>query len=358
MGRIENLQPEKMASAKGGKMKRLISTLCGISLFIGSQCLAAEPVVLKFASFVSPKSITNSVTIPEFIKLVEEASEGTLKIEHYPGGTLGSSPKSQLKLVEDGVVDIAEVVAAYTPGRFPELSLFELPFEFMSSEEAGLTAWNMYAKGLMPSMDNLEIMAIGQIGPYTLHARKDISTLDKVKGLKLRAGGPIQGKIVKQLNAVPIGGIGATKIAEAISRKVLDGCLMDDGNMWNFRIADATKQHVLNVQLGNVALLFPMNKKKYDSLPPKAKAALDKYRGVWLTRTWNGNLDKQIAVGIKKLREDKKHHVTDWSDADVKQVKASMSDIKDEFDVKNDAGVNLYQEMLKAKAEAQATINK
>ncbi len=347
-----------MASAKGGKMKRLVSALFGISLFIGSQCLAAEPVVLKFASFVSPKSITNSVTIPEFIKLVEEASEGTLKIEHYPGGTLGSSPKSQLKLVEDGVVDIAEVVAAYTPGRFPELSLFELPFEFSNSEEAGLTAWNMYAKGLMPSMDNLEIMAIGQIGPYTLHARKDISSLDKVKGLKLRAGGPIQGKIVKQLNAVPIGSIGATKIAEAISRKVLDGCLMDDGNLWNFRIADAARQHVINVQLGNVALLFPMNKKKYDSLPPKARAALDKYRGVWLTRVWNGNLDKQIAAGIEKLRESRKHKVIEWSAADIEQVKASMSGIKDDFDVNNNEGVNLYQEMLKAKAEAQAMISK
>jgi TRAP-type C4-dicarboxylate transport system substrate-binding protein len=44
------------------------------------------PVVLKFGSFVSPKSITNSVSVPAFIKDVEAASEGTLKIEHYPGG--------------------------------------------------------------------------------------------------------------------------------------------------------------------------------------------------------------------------------------------------------------------------------
>lgn len=339
-------------------MKKLIPVLLGISLFAGSYCMASEPVVLKFASFVSPKSITNSVTVPEFIKAVEEASEGTLKIEHYPGGTLGSSPKSQLKLVEDGVIDIAEVVAAYTPGRFPELALFELPFEFKSSEEAGLTAWNMYAKGLMPSMDNLEIIAIGQVGPYTLHSNKDISSPEKLKGMKLRAGGPIQGKIVKQLKAVPIGGIGATKVAEAISRKVLDGCLMDDGNLWNFRIADATNYHVVNIELGNVALLFPMNKKKYDSLPPKAKAALDKYRGVWLTRKWNSNLDTQINAGIEKIRGSKKHQVIDYSDEEVAQLKTAMAGIKDEFDVTKGDGVNLYQEMLKAKAEAQAIMSK
>ena len=65
------------------------------------QTTAAEPVRLKLASFVSPKSVNNAVTVPAFIKAVEAASEGTLKIDHYPGGTLGSSPKSQLKLVEE-----------------------------------------------------------------------------------------------------------------------------------------------------------------------------------------------------------------------------------------------------------------
>ncbi|MBU2646523.1 TRAP transporter substrate-binding protein [bacterium] len=336
-------------------MKKLFALgIVALSVVWSLQVIAAQPVTLKLASFVSPKSITNSATIPAFIKAVEAASEGTLKIEHYPGGTLGSSPKSQLKLVEDGVVDIAEVVAAYTPGRFPELALFELPFEFSSSEEAGLTAWIMYEKGLMPSMSNLEMIGIAQVGPYTIHTRMDISSPAKLKGLKLRAGGPIQGKIIEELGAVPIGGIGATKIAEAISRRVLDGCLMDDGNLFNFRIADATKYHVLNVQLGNVAVFFPMNKAKYDSLPPKAKAALDQYRGEWFTRLLNRNLDGQIIKGIETIRKDSKHTVSEWSAAEVAQVKASMASIKNEWDVTDAKGVNLYQEMLKARTAVQA----
>lgn len=339
-------------------MKKLIALgIFVISILWSIQSFAAEPVRLKFASFVSPKSVTNSVTIPAFIKKVEAAAEGTLKIDHYPGGTLGSSPKSQLKLVEDGVVDIAEVVAAYTPGRFPELALFELPFEFGSSVEAGLTAWAMYEKGLMPSMDNLAMIGIAQVGPYTIHTRKNIDSPGKLEGMKLRAGGPTQGKIIQQLGAIPIGGIGATKIAEAISRRVLDGCLMDDGNLINFRIADATRYHVINVQLGNVAVFFPMNKQKYESLPPKAKAALDQYRGEWFTRMVNRNLDKQIEKGIAKLRKDRKHTVIEWSASEVNSVKESMSGIKDEWDVVNSNGVNLYQEMLKARAAVNAKMN-
>jgi len=339
-------------------MKKLMALgVTAIAMVWSFQSHAAQPVRLKLASFVSPKSVTNAETIPAFIEKVEAAAEGTLKIDHYPGGTLGSSPASQLKLVEDGVVDIAEVVASYTPGRFPELALFELPFEFMNSEEAGLTAWVMYEKNLMPSMDNLAMIGIAQVGPYTIHTRESIDSPRKLKGLKLRAGGPTQGKIIEQLNAVPIGGIGATKIAEAISRRVLDGCLMDDGNLINFRIADATRYHVINVQLGNVAVFFPMNKQKYESLPPKAKAALDQYRGEWFTKLLNRNLDKQIQNGISMLRGDRKHKVIDWSPGDVAAVKQSMSGIKDEWDVTNANGVNLYREMLKAKAAVQAKMN-
>jgi len=293
-----------------------------------TQVFAVEPVRLKLASFVSPKSVNNAVTVPAFIKAVEEASEGTLIIEHYPGGTLGSSPKSQLKLVEDGVVEVA-----------------------------GLSAWKMYEKGYFTGMENLVVLGFIQVGPYTIHARKDVSSFKKLKNMKMRAGGPIMGQTIESLNAVPIGGIGATKIAEAISRKVLDGCLMDDGNLFNFRISDATKYHVINVQLGNYAVFYPMNKAKFDSLPEKAKAALDKYSGEWFTRMLNQNLDKQIAGGIEKLRKDKKHTVIEWSSEDIEKVKAATAHIKDNWDKKNAQGVNIYREMTAAR-DTVITANK
>jgi TRAP-type C4-dicarboxylate transport system substrate-binding protein len=326
------------------KIVMTVAVAMGVSMVGSAQ--AAEPTVLKFASFVSPKSINNRVSVPAFIKAVEEASEGTLKIQHYPGGTLGSNPATQLKLVEDGVVDIAEVVAAYTPGRFKELELFELPFVFGNSLEAGLTAQQMYDKGHLSGFDKIELMGIIEVGPYTLHANQPMKTPEDVAGMKIRAGGPTQVEIVKRLGAVPIGGVSATKIAENISRRVLDGALMDDGNLINFRISDAAKYHVINVPLGNVTVLFPMNKEKYESLPEKAKAALDKYRGAWFTNLLNTNLDKQIAESREKLSKDGKHEIGMWSEEQLASVKEKMSGIEEGWNVKSDAGVNLYQEML------------
>lgn len=334
-----------------GKLIMSATFLLGTTL--AGVAFAQDPIVIKFASAFPPQSKTNSVTVPAFIKAVEEASEGTIKIEHYPGGTLGPNPTTQLKLVEDGIVDIAEVVASYTPARFKELEMFELPFVFDSTREASLTAWALYEKGLLSGFDNLELVGIAEVGPYLVHTSKEVATPDDLRGVKMRAGGAVQGAVVQGLGGVAVGGMPAPQIAENISRGVIGGSLMDMGNLYNFRIADATYYHVVNVPLGNVAVLFPMNKAKYDSLPEKAKAAFDKVRGEWFTTVLAENLDKQNEETQAKLAADDKHHLVEFSEEDVQSVADRLASIKDRWDT-GEGEANLYQQMIAARDAVRA----
>lgn len=335
-----------------GKLIMSATFLLGTTL--AGVAFAQDPIVIKFASAFPPQSKTNSVTVPAFIKAVEEASEGTIKIEHYPGGTLGPNPTTQLKLVEDGIVDIAEVVASYTPARFKELEMFELPFVFDSTREASLTAWALYEKGLLSGFDNLELVGIAEVGPYLVHTSKEVATPDDLRGVKMRAGGAVQGAVVQGLGGVAVGGMPAPQIAENISRGVIGGSLMDMGNLYNFRIADATYYHVVNVPLGNVAVLFPMNKAKYDSLPEKAKAAFDKVRGEWFTTVLAENLDKQNEETQAKLAADDKHHLVEFSEEDVQSVADRLASIKDRWDT-GEGEANLYQQMIAARDAVRAS---
>lgn len=332
----------------------IAGTTFALTAGVPATLYADEPTVLRFGSFVAPGSVNNSVSIPAFISAVEEASEGTLKIEHYPGGTLGSSPAQQLQLVEEGVIDIAEVVAAATPGRFPDLELFELPFLFETSLEAGLTAWEMYERGHLRGFDDLVLIGIIEVGPYTLHGRRAMDGPSDLRGMRLRSGGAIQTEIINRLGAVPVGGLAATAIAENISRRVLDGTLMDDGNLMNFRIADAARHHVTNVQLGHVAVIFPMRRSTYDALPEKARAALDQYRGAWFTEVLNSNLDGQIERVRSELEANDDHMVVQWSEDDIAATRALMDGIESEWDRENAAGVNLYREMLAIRDDLRA----
>ena len=70
-------------------------TVAVVLMTFGSACLnsaQAEPVVLKFATVVSPKAFdVQHVWAPIFEKMNKEA-EGIFMIEIFAGGTLGLNP--------------------------------------------------------------------------------------------------------------------------------------------------------------------------------------------------------------------------------------------------------------------------
>jgi TRAP-type C4-dicarboxylate transport system substrate-binding protein len=163
----------------------------------------------------------------------------------------------------------------------------------------------------------------------------------------------VQGSVAEALGAVAVGGIPAPQIAENISRGVVDGSPMDLGNVYNFRIADTAKYHVINVPLGNVAVLFPMNKAKYDSLPPEAKAAFDQFSGEWFTRILAENLDKQNAQSLATLGGHADHELISFSDVDVTTVEETLAPLAEPFRTARE-GVDLYEEMIIARDAVRA----
>ena len=323
----------------------LAAGLAGSS-FAG-PAFAQEPIVLKFASFTAPTGKLNAEGIPSFIAEVEKASEGTLKIEFYAGGALGGSPAIQLKLVEDGVADFAQVVASYTPGRFPELGLFELPFLAKDNLEGSLAAWRMYEAGYLSGFDNVHMIGFLESGPYGLHGTFPIESLASVAGKKIRAAGPVQGAIVNALGAVPVGNITAPQIAESVSRRLLDGTLMSVASLYGFRIVDAADHHLNQIPMGSVSVIFPMNKAKYESLPPKAKAALDKFSGEWFTRMAARTQEESEQEYMATLVADPKHTIHTLSDAEIEKWRAALDPVKDDWNEPNAKGVNLYGEVTR-----------
>ena len=83
---------------------------------------AQEPVTLRFATFLPPNGIFTGAdgVIARWGKAIERDSDGLVKVEILPGGTLGAAgrnPGAQLKLVTDGVTDASFIIPSTTPGR-------------------------------------------------------------------------------------------------------------------------------------------------------------------------------------------------------------------------------------------------
>jgi prevent-host-death family protein len=268
----------------------VIRSFAAVAVTAFSAAALAQTATLKFASFEPPQApITGGVFIP-WAEEVSKASGGTLKIDVFPGGVLGRNPLQQLKLVQDGVADLTWTVPGYTPGRFDDTEVVELPFLVTSATNGSLAMTRLHAKGMLGGFDDLKLLLIGTVPANNIHSRTPVRTLADLKGKRLRVGSSQISKVAEAVGAVPVQ-LGATQVAESLARGVIDGSL----NEWNFVATfkiDEVVAHHLVVPMGTVAVMVPMMKARYEALPPQARAALDKYSGEALARRFGSVVDK------------------------------------------------------------------
>lgn len=327
-------------------MKRILIISLVIFVLCAGMAVAAEPIKLKFATMDPAQTPPVVQAYKPWVDLINQASEGTLQIEIFPGGSLGRNPTVQLKLVTDGVADMAFVVPSYTPGRFPDDEVFDLPFMALNGLESAIASQRMFKKGLLGGYDDVVVLAHYTTEVYYLHSIYPIKVPGDLKGHKLRAVNQFQSDLLQRFGAVGIG-MPSPQIAENMSRGIIEGAMCDNSALFTFRISDVAKHHLL-LPLGGTSLAVVMNKQKYESLPPKAKAALNTH-GEKIVEMWVKAIQGHIKEGLEKIKADPKHILITPTSAELKKWKETIQPAIDAWAAKNPKRVTLikaYQEEL------------
>jgi len=245
-----------------------------LALLAGTQA-SAQQIVLKLNSPAPPMSYLHREVITPWAEAVSNDSDGTLKIQTFFGGTLGNFGNTYDRVVDE-VVDIGFILTAFAAGKFPREDVAGLPFEADTAMIASNALWKLYEK----KVTTVEFDAVRPLGMWTfpnaaIHTREQIKSLDDFRGKKLAASSAIAAKIVTGLGATPIS-LRPDEVYTAIQRGTVDGALMPFTGMGTFKIQEQAKHH-LDVALGSDSAMLFINRKKYESLPDKAKAAIDKH---------------------------------------------------------------------------------
>jgi TRAP-type transport system periplasmic protein len=313
---------------------------------------AAEKTTLKFAVFTPEKEMTFQVVMKPWADRVMKDSNGTLAIQLFPNGALGRHPGKQLKMVQDGVADIAWVIPAYTPGRFPDNAVFELPALIHTSKEGSVAAWRLYKKGLLRGYENYYMIGLFTSSPYTIHTKNKLTSMAQLKGKKIRAVGPAMVASIKALGAAPEP-MPFTKIVEAISRGRIDGTTAHPIALFDFGVAKVTSSHYFGT-LGTVNLAIMMNRKKYEALPAAAKAALDKNSGEQLSVAFGNMSDTRNAELQSIWSKDAKRTVTVQSAAEKAKWDAALAPVIGNWEGKHPKGKALLSALKAELANIRA----
>ena len=249
-----------------------------IAMSMCSAATAAE--TLRFSSFEPPVAhVTKNILTP-WAEDVGAASNGELEIQMFPGGTLGRSPAQQLKLVEDGVADIAWVIPGYTPGRFDQGTVSELPFTIPSSAAGSAAMWSLYEQGLFTGdYDKFKLIGVMVSAPNGLATVKEIKSPADLKGLNLRAPGPTMLSAIDALGAVPVGGITGPTLAASDK---FSGAAFSErfGKSFDTNVAEARER---NLAAHSIQELVPD-----EALTKEWRDALAVATADWIARNENG----------------------------------------------------------------------
>ena len=303
--------------------------------------VSAQAVKLKFAVFTPDKEQTFVTTMKPFAEAVNRDAKGAIEIELFPNGALGRSPLTQAQMVLDGVADIAWVIASYTPGRFQENEVLELPGLFRDLKESTTVYTRLISAGLLKGYDDYFVIGTFGTAPYSIHSRGQILSLADIRNKKVRSSGAIEGATIKALGGVPIG-MPATEVPEAISRGTVDGTTSHPSPLFDFGIARVTSAHYFT-RLGIVPLAILLNKKKFDSLPQAGQDAIRKYSGEWTAVRFNEGIGAYNDSLMKQLQDDGKRKVVFPSEAELATTRAMYQPVVTEWAAKSARN----QELLK-----------
>jgi len=249
--------------------------------------LAAGPASCKTVeltySIFFPATHGHCIMATEWAKEIEKRTNGAVKINMFPGGTLTPADQCYDGVVK-GISDIGMSVVSYVKGRFPLSEVIDLPLGYKKGNQATKLANEYFAKFKPKEFDDVKIMYFHAHGPGIVNTKKPVEKLEDLKGMKLRCTGT-SAKVAAALGAAPVA-MPQTETYDALQKGVVEGVLSPIEVLKGWKFAEVTSSTTQNFGSSYSLLFFvAMNKKKWDSLPKDAQEAIEKINKEWIEKT-------------------------------------------------------------------------
>ena len=345
------------SSTKAYKPYMITSFFLAFALILIGSALKAQAsdnqsVTLRVHQFLPSNAGVPQHVITKWIDDVSKASNGRIKFQRFPSMSLGGTPPELYDQAVDGVADVIWTLSGYTPGRFPEAEVFELPFMMNSSEAMSRAYWQLAQDTLInDEMADTHVLGLWVHGPGIIHSKKPIRAIDDLKGVKLRAPTRVITKLFKNLGAESIS-MPVPAVPENLAKGVIDGTAIPWEVAPGLKIPELVNNHTEfpGNALYSATFIFTMNKAKYQSLPDDLKAAIDSASGLAFS-AYAGRKMQEIDAIARANIKSAGNNIIELSDDEIKTWRQASQSTIDEWVVEmNNRGIDGQAILDKARA--------
>jgi len=297
------------------------------------------------------ETTTNYKMAEKFAQLLEEKSGGTVTLTLYPGGQLGNTTE-QTEATVGGSIDFCTGMTTDLTDFVPEMGLFDMPNIFDDVDHMRSFLGSEYAKTTIQGYceeKGIHMLAFSDAGFRQLTTNKPVSTLDDLKGQKIRT-------MTNNYHIAYWNALGAsatpmqfTEVFMGLQQNTIDGEENPYMNIVGNNIQEVQKYVVETNHLGHIITFF-MNNDLYQGLPENTKALIDECAleaQEYAKTVANAEIeaDKQVCI-------DAGLEIVQLSDTDLATIREKAQVVYDM--VKSDLGDDKVQALMDAVDAARA----
>ncbi len=225
--------------------------------------------------------------IAKFAEEVSEKTGGSLQIQIHSAGSLFKHPEIK-NAVRKGLAPIGEVLVSRLSNEDPVFGVDSVPFMANSYD----LSWKLY-QASKPVMEEklaeqgLQLLYTVPWPPQGIYAKKDINTIDDMKGLKFRAYNASTERMAQLAGAVPTQ-VEVPDLPTAFSTGRVEAMITSPSTGANSKAWDYL-DHYYDTQAWLPKNMVFVNKRAFDALSDEEKAAVLEAAATAETRGWEAS---------------------------------------------------------------------
>jgi TRAP-type C4-dicarboxylate transport system substrate-binding protein len=259
----------------------IAATLLTAVIFFPAGSFEAQAATTQLTySVFFPPSHGQAKAGEAWAREIEKRTNGQIKINVLAGGTL--TPADQcFDGTLKGISDIGMSCFAYTRGRFPIMEVLDLPMGYPNGRVAPRGAHPVLKKLMTKELEGVKLLYIHAHGPGLLHTKQPVTTLEQLKGMKIRSTG-LSAKVVEALGAVPVA-MPQGQTYEALQKGVVEGTFAPIETLKGWKQGEVIKSTTDCSDIGYTTAMFVvMNLKKWNSLSADVRKVMEEVSAQWI----------------------------------------------------------------------------
>ena len=331
-------------------MKRFIIKALVAAVAVAAFGFAqAQEKTIKFAT-QNPKGHPIVLGMERFAEIVTAKSGGKIKVNLFPGGTLGSD-QANVSAMQGGTLEMVSLNSGILASQVKDFAIYDFPFMFVNTKEADAVVDGPFGKKLHGKLEaqGLVGLAYYELGFRNItNSKRPLMKVEDIAGLKLRViPNPVNVDWVKALDANPTP-LPFPEVYAALEQKAIDGqenplTVINANKFYEVQKFVAITNHQYNPQS------VVISKKFWDGLSAEEKkivgdAAHDS--AIYQREQARG----QVASALDNMKKNGMQ-VTEFSGAEITKFAAKMKPVYEKHAVNvGDATVSeLLAELAKVR---------